>query len=66
MGRGMTGAASIGGVAARTPGSGSVTSTFSGLQRHSASSYSVDTSVGQISAVAYGDSGSLSQTGAVM
>ncbi len=40
--------------------------TFSGLQRHSASSYSVDASVGHTSAVTNGDIGSLSQTGAVM
>jgi hypothetical protein len=42
------------------------TTTFSGLQRHSASSYSVDASVGHTSAVTNGDVGSLSQTGAVV
>jgi len=44
----------------------SETTTFSGLQRHSASSYSVDASVGHTSAVTNGDVGSLSQTGAVI
>ena len=44
----------------------SETIAFSTLQRHSASSYSVETSVGHISAVVYGEVGSLSQTGAVM
>ena len=44
----------------------SETTTFSCLQRHSASSYSVETSVGHISAVVNGDVGSLSQTGAVI
>jgi hypothetical protein len=63
---------SIGWVMTRATGSGSATwipsetTTFSGLQRHSASSYSVDTSVGQTSAVVNGDVGSLSQTGAVI
>jgi len=60
---------STGWVMTRPTGSGSATSettTFSGLQRHSASSYSVDTSVGHTSAVVNGDVGSLSQTGAVI
>lgn len=62
---------STGWVITRATGSGSTTwipseTTFSGLQRHSASSYSVDTSVGHTSAVVNGDVGSLSQTGAVI
>jgi hypothetical protein len=39
---------------------------FSGLRRHSASSYSVDASVGHTSAVTNSDVSSLSQTGAVI